>query len=194
MDDGCAYSFRCEVFDSAGNSEFGDIESVTIDTEPPTNVRFTYPFLEWANNSFDLAWAGEDEVSGIDCFHVQWSDDGVGGIPVNWYVIRGDISTDCIAPEVMTSILFDENNDEPVDFVLKFNPKMRYMVEDVFLPDQITPLEDGTLLVRAPMRMGDWITSWPLSHGEHLEVVKPDRVRKMVMKKLEALRELYGEI
>jgi predicted DNA-binding transcriptional regulator YafY len=81
--------------------------------------------------------------------------------------------------------------EDTVELTLRFFPKVQYLVEDWFLKEQITAQRDGTLLVRASIPTGDWLLSWILSFGEHVEVISPLDVRETIKKKLAAVRRLY---
>lgn len=91
---------------------------------------------------------------------------------------------------------FDQSRrqaNETVDLELRFFPRLQYLAEDWFTEQQIITQSDGTLIVRAPMPTGDWLYSWLLSLGEHVEVLKPLRVRKAMKERLDAVRKRYAQ-
>lgn len=89
------------------------------------------------------------------------------------------------------SALADRQAEETEELVLRFYPKVHYLVEDWFLKEQITPQPDGTLLVRAPIPTGEWLFGWLLSFGEQVAVLEPHAVREEMKKRLESVRKRY---
>jgi predicted DNA-binding transcriptional regulator YafY len=77
---------------------------------------------------------------------------------------------------------------------LKFSREMRFSVEDTFLPDQVSFLDNGYLIVRAAIPDGEWLYGWLLSYGEHVEVLAPDFVRQSLAKRMETILARYRMI
>ena len=75
--------------------------------------------------------------------------------------------------------------------VLKFQPKMRFLVEDSFPEEQIEHQADGTLMVRASLPMGDWTVQWLQSFGDQVMVLEPSMLRDALVERLAATLRLY---
>jgi len=77
------------------------------------------------------------------------------------------------------------------EITLKFNPKIKTKVGDIFDQDQIEELETGELLVRADFTESDWYYSLILSFGEWVEVISPTEVRTEVKRRIVEMAEKY---
>jgi predicted DNA-binding transcriptional regulator YafY len=78
-----------------------------------------------------------------------------------------------------------------VDLKLRFSPQIRIRVEDFFDPDQIRMDASGRLLVDVVFPEDEWVYSFLLGFGEHLEVLAPDRIRDLLRKKAEKIQVVY---
>jgi predicted DNA-binding transcriptional regulator YafY len=74
---------------------------------------------------------------------------------------------------------------------LRFSPEVRVRVEDFFDPDQIRTDSDGSLLVNVVFPEDEWVYSFLLGFGEHLEVLVPDRIRSLLAEKAGKIQALY---
>ncbi|MCS6907435.1 MAG: WYL domain-containing protein [Anaerolineales bacterium] len=84
---------------------------------------------------------------------------------------------------------------EPVEVVLKFQPRVARRVGETrwHRTEQVSVLEDGSLLWRAqiaePTEMLPWIRGW----GADVEVLAPDWLRERMKEETEKLHHLYCE-
>ena len=84
--------------------------------------------------------------------------------------------------------------DEPVEVVLKFHPRVANRVRETqwHWSEQVEELADGGLIWRAriaePQEMTPWIRGW----GADVEVLEPAGVRSMVSGEARRLAEAYG--
>lgn len=79
-----------------------------------------------------------------------------------------------------------------VRLVLGFSPKAAFRVYDEFSGEQITPAEDGSLIVVTEYEQeGDWMLSHLLSYGADVQVLSPPQVRERLREKLLATLKLY---
>ncbi len=84
---------------------------------------------------------------------------------------------------------------EPVEVVLKFGPRVARRVGETrwHRSEQVTVLEDGSLLWRAwiaePQEMMPWIRGW----GADVEVLGPEGIRREMEEEVERLRGVYGK-
>ncbi len=77
--------------------------------------------------------------------------------------------------------------------VLLFSPHVRYRVEDYFDDEQIEELPDGRLRVTVDWPEDDWVYSIILSYGEHVEVLEPAHIRRIIRGKAEKIFSRYTQ-
>lgn len=80
-------------------------------------------------------------------------------------------------------------HDEMIPLSLRFDKSARFLVEDFFLPQQISGDADGSLNVEVSLPDGDWIYSMLLSFGGAVEVKSPKRVRQQLWQRATALAD-----
>jgi predicted DNA-binding transcriptional regulator YafY len=85
----------------------------------------------------------------------------------------------------------ERSEGETAELLLRFFPRVQYLVEDWFSKDQIAAQSDGTLLVHAPIPTGEWLFGWLLSFGEHVEVLEPQSIREAMKERLAASHKRY---
>lgn len=85
----------------------------------------------------------------------------------------------------------DKESIKTIDLVLKFSPHVRAIVEEYIDDEQITIDKNGYLTVKVTYPENDWIYSNILSYGEHVEVLKPERIKKIILKKAKKIIEKY---
>ncbi|MGL1893645.1 MAG: YafY family transcriptional regulator [Spirochaetaceae bacterium] len=78
-----------------------------------------------------------------------------------------------------------------INIILKFTHKVRVRVEDIFDNDNIEFLDTGELLVIATFPDLEWYFSLILSFGEHVEVIGPENVRRIVESRISSMYEKY---
>jgi predicted DNA-binding transcriptional regulator YafY len=79
----------------------------------------------------------------------------------------------------------------PVKLVLAFAPEVRSRAEEYFGFDELSELSDGRLLARVEWPEDEWVYSFLLSFGEHLEVLEPPHIRKLLCDKAARIYETY---
>jgi predicted DNA-binding transcriptional regulator YafY len=87
-----------------------------------------------------------------------------------------------------------ESSEDSGDFInltLKFSPKVRARVEDIFSRNNIQVLNTGELLVTAEFPDKDWCFSLVLSFGEDVEVLGPKNIRQSIGSRIEAMYKKY---
>lgn len=80
-------------------------------------------------------------------------------------------------------------NLQPV--VLHFTAAVAYRVYDEFAPEQITVLEDGSLLAAAELPFDSWLVGYVLSFGVELEVLEPQLLRQEAARQARKICEQY---
>ena len=82
---------------------------------------------------------------------------------------------------------------EPVEVVLKFNAgRSPYIkTKPIHMSQKFTLLEDGTSEVRLNVIPNHELTAQILSYGDHVEVLKPETLRKEILQKIQTTAKLY---
>jgi predicted DNA-binding transcriptional regulator YafY len=75
--------------------------------------------------------------------------------------------------------------------VLKFSPEARVRVEDYFDEDQMEILENGDIIVRVAYPEDEWVYSFILGYGEHVEVLEPPHIKKIIFNKAKKILDYY---
>ena len=74
---------------------------------------------------------------------------------------------------------------------LRFQPSAAWRVRDYFHPKQVTPEEDGCLLVHCAFPEDQWLLSFLLSFGSQLEVLSPVYWREILARESQKIWILY---
>jgi predicted DNA-binding transcriptional regulator YafY len=88
-------------------------------------------------------------------------------------------------------------NDEaqPVTpIVLKFSPEVRVKVEDYFEEEQMEIQDNGDIVVRVSYPEDEWVYSFILGYGEHVEVLEPPHIKKIILKKAKKILDQYKAV
>lgn len=78
-----------------------------------------------------------------------------------------------------------------VEVVLRFNPRARSRVEELFDSEAVHLDEDGTLLVKAVYPEDEWVYSNILSFGEDVVVLGPPHIRRIIKEKCKRMIAQY---
>jgi predicted DNA-binding transcriptional regulator YafY len=78
-----------------------------------------------------------------------------------------------------------------ITMVLRFHPRVRVRVEEVFGPEKVTAQEDGSLLVRAELPEDNWLYGMLLSYGPDLRVLEPKSLADEISGQARRVVELY---
>ena len=85
-----------------------------------------------------------------------------------------------------------ENTEKyPIILSLKFSEKVRYRIQDYFHEEEMTFLEDGSVIVKTEVIEDSWIYSMILSYGEYVEVLTPEHIRKIIKEKCKKIIDMY---
>lgn len=76
--------------------------------------------------------------------------------------------------------------------VLRFPEEMAFRVYDEFDTNQVCRLENGDLLVSAPMPQDSWLIGFLLSFGTRVDVIEPERLRETLAEEVKKLFEKYN--
>ncbi|MFH0977060.1 MAG: YafY family protein [Spirochaetota bacterium] len=78
--------------------------------------------------------------------------------------------------------------------VLKFSSAVRARVEDYFDEEQIDTIENGDMIVKVSYPEDDWVYSFILGYGEHVEVLEPPHIKKIICEKAKKVLQQYNSI
>ena len=85
-----------------------------------------------------------------------------------------------------------DNLQKPdVTLKLKIAPEMTYRVYDEFDEELMEKQEDGSFVVTVTWSEDDWVYGTILSYGEYIEVLEPERIRKIIKEKSQKTANKY---
>jgi predicted DNA-binding transcriptional regulator YafY len=84
-----------------------------------------------------------------------------------------------------------EQDRKVVHLVLNFSPEARARVMDFYDEDQIETLQNGDMILKVSYPEDEWVYSNILSYGNHVEVLEPAHIRKIIQEKAKKIAELY---
>ncbi|GAA0336848.1 YafY family protein [Oceanobacillus oncorhynchi subsp. oncorhynchi] len=80
------------------------------------------------------------------------------------------------------------NNNE---VVLSFQKEARHLAEDWFNAEELVPTEDGAWLVKKAYPEDEWLYSFILSFGPHVEVLEPVHLRDVIAERAVQIAKIY---
>lgn len=82
-------------------------------------------------------------------------------------------------------------NGKGTKIVIEIDKSQAYRVYDEFFEESITKKENENFEITTEIFENEWLYGYLLSFGEHLKVLKPARIREILAKKIEKMRENY---
>lgn len=82
-------------------------------------------------------------------------------------------------------------NGKGTKIVIEVDKSQAYRVYDEFLEESIAKKENENFEITIEIFENEWLYGYLLSFGEHLKVLKPARIREILAKKIEKMRENY---
>lgn len=82
-------------------------------------------------------------------------------------------------------------NGKGTKIVIEIDKSQAYRVYDEFFEENIAKKENGNFEITIEIFENEWLYGYLLSFGEHLKVLKPARIREILVKKVERMRENY---
>ena len=82
-------------------------------------------------------------------------------------------------------------NGKGTKIVIEVDKSQAYRVYDEFFEESITKKENENFEITTEIFENEWLYGYLLSFGEHLKVLKPARIREILVKKVERMRENY---
>lgn len=104
-------------------------------------------------------------------------------------ILNREVSKERISYEEYISS--ESTEKSPVKLLLKFSEKVRYRIQDYFHEEEMTFLEDGSVIVNTEVIEDDWVYSMILSYGEYVEVLAPKHIRKVIREKCRKIIDMY---
>lgn len=98
-------------------------------------------------------------------------------------------STECIGNHNTSS-----ENTPPTIFKLRFQPQILHRVYDDFDEEMILRNPDGTCDITLSMPEDEWVYGYILSFGNHVEVLEPGNMRKIIYDRLKKAMLRYEKI
>lgn len=77
------------------------------------------------------------------------------------------------------------------EIVLKFSPRVKVRVEEIFTEDQLYYNEDGSITATFLLPEDEWLNSFILSFGEEVELLSPASLRNSIQKKIAKIQKVY---
>lgn len=82
-------------------------------------------------------------------------------------------------------------NGKGTKIMIEVDKSQAYRVYDEFFEENIAKKENGNFEITIEIFENEWLYGYLLSFGEHLKVLKPARIREILVKKVERMRENY---
>lgn len=77
------------------------------------------------------------------------------------------------------------------EVVLRFRDEARYLAEEWFGIEELLPAEDGSWLVKKAYPENEWLYSFILSLGHHVEVLEPQHLREIIANRAKKIAIIY---
>lgn len=87
-----------------------------------------------------------------------------------------------------------EDIREIITLKLKFQPEILYRVYDDFNYESIKHNEDGTVEAIISFPEGEWVYGYILSFGEYVEVLEPEKVKRVIKERMEKALKYYKSL
>ena len=96
-------------------------------------------------------------------------------------------------PFTIEEMQWDESfaGDSFSQIVVKFDPAMKYVIDDIFGVENYDYEDDGSLTVNFFMPSGAWLHGFLLGFGDKAEVLEPPELRKKIAGMAESISEVY---
>ncbi|RAV21476.1 helix-turn-helix transcriptional regulator [Paenibacillus contaminans] len=77
------------------------------------------------------------------------------------------------------------------EVVFQFQEEARHIAEEWFDIEELLPVQDGSWLVKKAYPENEWLYSFILSLGHHVEVLEPQHLRKIIADRAEKIAKIY---
>lgn len=79
-----------------------------------------------------------------------------------------------------------------VHLVLKFKSSSLLLIQDYFADEKMEIMDDGDIVIRVDYPEDEWIIHFLLGFGDNLEVLEPERYRKLLKEKADSIARQYS--
>lgn len=83
------------------------------------------------------------------------------------------------------------SNSQVIEAVLRFDGRIKALVEERFEPESIACGNDGAVLVKMHCSEDDWLYGMILSYADAVEVLEPEHLREAIKEKLRLTQKIY---
>lgn len=83
------------------------------------------------------------------------------------------------------------SSEKTVDMVVRFDKRIKFMVEEWFGIDSLEDDENGNCIVRAALPENEWLYSYIMSLGDRAEVLEPAGVRERIRETAAGVLSIY---
>lgn len=83
------------------------------------------------------------------------------------------------------------NTSKVPEIVLRFRNESRHLAEEWFGVEELTAMSDGSWQVKKAYPEDEWLYSFILSMGHHVEVLEPLHLREVIANRAEQIVKLY---
>lgn len=112
----------------------------------------------------------------------------------NLNVLDNKIQDNRMSYEEYKNASSENNCNKLTKIKLKFSDDVRYRVEDCFDEEQIKYQDDKSMIVETYLYEDEWVYSMILSYGEHVEVLEPQHLRKIIIGRAENILNKYSNL
>ncbi|MFP4563418.1 MAG: helix-turn-helix transcriptional regulator [Spirochaetia bacterium] len=84
-----------------------------------------------------------------------------------------------------------EKTGKLLEITIKFSPEMVPLVEEFYNREDLKRCSDGSIIAVTRMPEDGWLYGYILSFGQYAEVLKPERIRKIIGESAVKISEIY---
>lgn len=77
------------------------------------------------------------------------------------------------------------------EVIFRFQAEARHLAEEWFGIEELLPVEDGSWLVKKAYPENEWLYSFILGLGYHVEVLEPQHLRKIIASRANKIAKIY---
>lgn len=88
--------------------------------------------------------------------------------------------------------LITDKIDNYTDLKLRFHPSCMNRIDDYFEVEEMNFQEDGYILINTSYPEDEWVYSMLLSFGDKVEILEPEHIRDIIVKRVQNILKLYS--
>jgi len=90
------------------------------------------------------------------------------------------------------SSINDAEEDESTTIKFSISPERAYRVYDDFSESEVEKQSDGSFIVTTAFPIDNWVYSFVLSYGKHIEVMEPEHLREVIKEEGREIMKKYS--